>query len=625
MASKRRAARGSDAPLPAVFVPQLATLVDEPPGGDEWLHEIKYDGYRIGCRIDGGEVQLWSRNGKDWTGSFPPVRDAAARLGVRRALLDGEVAVVLPDGRTSFQALQNVFRDGRTAGLTYFVFDLLHLDGEDVGALLLEQRKARLARLVGSDDIIRYSDHVVGNARAVLGEACRRGLEGIVSKLRDASYQPGRSRAWRKTKCVKQQEFVIGGFTDPEGSRSGIGALLLGVRNQRGGLEFAGKVGTGFTHRVALDLRSKLDRLEQRTSPFETVPPGPLGRLAHWVRPSLVADIAFGEWTEDGKLRHGSFRGLRPDKSSAEVVRERPAASDANEVAGVRLSHPDRVLWPDTGLTKLGLARFYEGIADWIVPHVKGRPLTLVRCPDGIAGKCFYMKHSKVWAPPVLRRVRIKEKKKLGEYLIADSLEAVIGLVQMDVLEIHTWNTKADDVERPDRIVLDLDPGPDVRWAQVVEAARLVRSVLQAVGLASFVKTTGGHGLHVVVPLVPERRWDECLAFSRTLAEVLVRQHPRRYTTAYAKAGRERQILIDYLRNNRTNTSVSAFSTRARAGAPVSMPIAWDELGGRLRPNAFTVRNAAGRLRALRDDPWKAYWKTRQRIDARVLEALSAV
>jgi bifunctional non-homologous end joining protein LigD len=642
------------APLPTTFEPQLATLVKEAPEGDAWVHELKYDGYRIGCRVEGDRALLLSRRGKDWTAAFPEVCAAVGRLGVRQALLDGEVAVVLADGRTSFQALQNVFGGGagRRAGMAYFLFDLLHLDGRDLRGLPLEERKAILTSVIAGGrgaPVIRYSEHVVGNGRAFFSHACRMGLEGIISKQRTLPYTGGRTTSWVKTKCIKRQEMVIGGFTDPEGSRSGIGALLVGMNDARGRLAFAGKVGTGFSHKVALDLRRRLDALEQKSCPFDPPPTGWMRGHAHWVRPVLVAEVQFGEMTEDGKVRHASFQGLRADKTAKEVVAEKPVevvaeevpatrvraaartgSSDGSrvEVAGISLSNPDRMMYPDLEVTKLGLARFYENIAEWIVPHVKGRPLTLVRCPKGMVDPdgCQYMKHSGVWAPPALRRVHIPEKKKVGEYLVADHLAGVVALVQMDVLEIHTWNSLAGpDIERPNRLVFDLDPGPDVQWGAVITAARLLRDTLAALGLESFVKTTGGRGLHVVVPLVPERPVDECLAFSRNLSAAIARRDPESYTVAVPKAGRERKILIDYLRNNRTNTSVAAFSTRARPAAPVSVPITWEELSPRLASDHFTMTTLPRRLARLRRDPWASYWKSKQRLTAAILAAAADV
>jgi bifunctional non-homologous end joining protein LigD len=616
----------SPASAPPPYRAQLALLVAEAPEGAGWLHEVKYDGYRIGAAVAGGEVTLWSRRGKDWTAQFPEVAAAVRALPARSALLDGEVAALLPDGRTSFQALQNASAAGARPPLAYFVFDLLHLDGEDLGRLPLAGRKDALHRLLGDGKgIVRFAPHVAGGGAAVFREACRLGLEGIVSKRADQPYRPGRSSGWVKTKCILRQELVIGGFTDPEGAaRDALGALLVG-HHEGGALRFAGKVGTGFTNAQARALRQRLDRLASPECPFTPPPAGWLGRNAHWVRPELVCEVAFTEWTGDGKIRHPSFQGLREDKRADEVVRERAVVGAtqigtatstgsrsrsrsraAIEVGRVRISSADRVVYPDLGLTKSDVARYYEAVAGAMLPHLRGRPLTLFHCPEGLSGECRFMKHSKVWAPAAVRRVRIPEKAKVGEYLVVDTEEALLSVVQMDVLELHTWNSTADRVEEPDRIVLDLDPGPEVPFAEVVLAARLARDALRAIGLAAFLKTTGGAGLHVVAPIVPAP-WQECLGVARALATALSRHDPRRFTTSFARAGRERKILVDYLRNNRTNTSVAAFSTRARPGAPVSVPIAWEELSPGLRPDRYTIRSVPRRLRSLRADPWRGY------------------
>lgn len=627
------------------YKPQLARLVKQAPDGPDWLHEMKYDGYRIGCRIRRGAISLISRNGKDWTAAFPEVVEAARELGVRDALIDGEIAIVLRDGRTSFQELQNAFSGGPRRGLVYFVFDLLHAGGETIAARPLEARKEALLRLVGRPTArarIHYSEHVVGAGPRMFEESCRLGLEGIISKRRDAPYKPGRADTWLKTKCVRRQEFVIGGFTDPEGSRQGIGALLVGVNDAKGRLGFAGKVGTGFTAATARSLRQQLERIEQTTTPFDPKPEGWLGRNAHWVAPKLVGEVAFSEWTTDGRIRHPSFQGLRQDKRPSAVVREyeasppvpvrrwkapraksAPHESSTPEVAGIRITHADRVMYPDAGVTKLDVARMYAAIADWILPHLQDRPLTLVRCPEGIAQGCFYMKHSKVWAPPAVRRVKIQEKTKIGEYLVVDTLPALISLVQMNVLEIHTWNSRVAAIEQPDRLVIDIDPGSHVTWKQVIEAARLVRRLLTDLGLASFVKTTGGRGLHVVVPLRPHADWRQCLDFARGLAAAMVRHDPAMFTTAFAKAGRERRILIDYLRNNRTNTSIAAYSTRGRPGAPVSVPIRWEELRPALDPLQWTFRTVPDRLKRLRKDPWDGYDQARQRLTGSMVSAIA--
>ena len=628
-----RRTRAGVRPPPRRFEPQLARLVPAPPSGDGWVHELKYDGYRIGCRID-GDVQLLTRNGKDWSERFAPIAAAARALRLRSALLDGEVAMVLADGRTSFQALQNPSAPAAAgATLAYFVFDLLALDGEDLTDQPLLERKARLARLLRRAPApLRYADHVDTDGGRALAAACRVGAEGIVSKRADQPYRGGRGPSWLKTKCSARQELVIVGFTEPRGARTGLGALLVATYDADGGLHYAGKVGTGFSQQSATVLRRRLDELERPTSAL-AAPRGALRQRAHWVEPRLVAEVAFTEWTADGKVRHPSFQGLREDKDPRSVRREQPVAAArpasvvpaaavrpsrqgvVDEVAGVRLSHPDRVLWPDLGVTKAELARYYEAVAEWMLPHLEGRPLTLVRCPDGIAGSCFFMKHSRGWAPPGLRRVDIREQHKTGEYLIADSAAALVALVQLNVIELHTWNATVADLERPDRIVIDLDPGPEVGWTAVIAAAKVVHQGLTALDLPSFLKTTGGRGLHVVVPLRPHADWTACLDFARRFAEIIAATDPRRLTTAFAKRGREKQILIDYLRNNRTNTSVAAYAARARPGAPISMPLAWSELRPGGGPPHYTVRNALQRLRRLGTDPWHEYGASATRLE----------
>jgi bifunctional non-homologous end joining protein LigD len=653
--------------MPRIGSAQQPTLVTSPPSGDTWLHEMKFDGYRVLARASGKNVRLLSRNGSDWTKRLSGVARGVASLGAD-VVLDGEVAVLRADGTTSFQDLQAALGEG-DEGIVYFVFDLLYWDGYDLTRAPLEARKEALAALLEgatrkSASILRYSQHVLGRGEDFFRNACGMSLEGVVSKRRDAPYEPGRSRTWLKVKCVKEQEVVVGGYTEPSGSRTGIGALLVGV-HEGDRLRYAGKVGTGYTRKILEDLRRRLGALERAQSPFDGRIPG--AAKAHWVSPRLVAQVRFSEWTRDGRLRHPSFEGLRLDKKPAEVVREVPrptkaVAEDAPEkaeaavassgprksrraaaassgprkiarrrpiapvraarsqqaeaqVGGVRITHPSRVIDPASGLTKEDIARYYEAVADRILPHLKDRPLTLVRCPEGVGTTCFYSKHAgRVSVSPALRRVKIREKTKTDEYLIADTKEALLGLVQMGVLEIHTWNARYEELEAPDRIVLDLDPGPGVSWARVIEAALELREALSEHGLTSFLKTTGGKGLHIVAPLAPSPRagWDACFAFARDLAQEAARKSPRAYVTVLSKAEREDRILIDYLRNNRGATSVAAYSTRARANVPVSAPVGWEELGPRLKPDAFTVKNLARRLASVRRDPWAGYDGVRQ-------------
>ena len=617
--------------LPAWVAPQLATLVAAAPAGDEWLHEVKLDGYRILARIARGRARLLTRNRQDWTDHFPAVAAAAAALPVKEALLDGEVVALDRAGVSSFQALQEG-AEGRS--LAYVVFDLLFLDGRDLRARPLLERKKALARLLrGRRGRIRYAEHVRGSGPQEYARACRNGLEGIVSKRASAAYSAGRSQTWLKVKCVARQEFVIGGYTDPEGARTELGSLLLGVHDRAGRLLYAGRVGTGFTQATLADLGARLRRLARRTSPFAPEGPRPPARAAHWVEPVLVGEVAFTEWTRDGLLRHPAFEGLREDKPAAQVVREAPRAAPARRiaggsaapvaVAGVRLTHPDRVLYREQAITKLGLARYYEAVAEHIVPHVAARPLSLVRCPEGQGGQCFYQKHAGPGLPAEVKRVRIRERGgATAAYPYVDDLPGLVALVQIGVLELHPWNARVGRLERPDRLVLDLDPAPGVPWERVVEAARAIREMLAGLDLVSFVKTTGGKGLHVVAPIRPTG-WDTLHAVGEAVGAALVRRAPDRYTVSSLKAARRGRIFVDFLRNTRGATAVAAYSPRARPDAPVSTPLAWSELDGDARPGDFTVATVPRRLAARRTDPWTGFFSVDQSITARTARALA--
>jgi len=622
--------------LPAWVAPQLATLVSQPPVGDAWVHEVKLDGYRILARIDHGRARLLTRNRLDWTDHFPAIAEAAAALPVKEALLDGEVVVFDAAGVSSFQALQQAAESGRA--LTYVAFDVLCLDGRDLRGEPLIARKKVLARLLrGRRGRVRYSEHFDAPGQEVYERACKMALEGIVCKRKDGPYVSGRSQSWLKVKCMARQEFVIGGFTDPEGARADFGSLLLGVHESDGRLVYAGKVGTGFTNATLATLGKQLRRLEQRASPFDPGGPRPPGRGAHWVKPTLVGEVAFTEWTRDGLLRHPSFQGLRGDKPATQVVRERSHApgppavrrisggSDAPvQVAGVRLTHPDRVLYAEQAITKLALARYYETIEDWIVPHVASRPLSLVRCPEGQRGQCFYQKHVGAGMPEQVERVRIREGGgATAWYPYVNDLAGLVALGQIGVLEIHPWGARVGRVERPDRLVLDLDPAPGVAWARVVEGALTVRALLDDLGLVSFVKTTGGKGLHVVAPLRPESGWEALRSLGERIGAEMVRRAPDRYTINPLKAARRGRIFVDYLRNTRGATSVAAYSPRARPGAPVSTPLGWKELAGNVRPDDLTLVTVPKRLQALRKDPWADFLSVDQAITARTAAPLA--
>lgn len=654
------------APMPAWIEPQLATLSKQPPEGDRWLHEIKFDGYRIIAKVERGKAQLWSRNQLDWTVRFKPIADDLGKLPVEQALLDGEVVALDVHGVSSFQSLQNVLKERRAGGLVYQAFDLLYLDGYDLRQVVLEDRKRLLAQLIAEGKPgrrIQYTEDFEGDGGAFFHQVCRLGLEGIVSKNRSRPYFPGRSAEWLKTKCVAREEFVIGGFTEPSGSRRGLGALLVGYYDARGKLRYAGRVGTGFSEKLLGELRKRLDALERKTSPFDEFGPGRPPRGTHWVDPTLVAQVEFTQWTRDGILRNPSFQGLREDKPAREVRRDvaieaangddpnsaangkakrrnaksksakpttttradkaEPNVADTESkglVAGIQLTHPDKVLYPELGITKLGLAGYYLQAADWMLPYVAARPLTLVRCPAGQAGKCFFQKHVGPGLPANLRSVAIAEKDKVGQYVVVDDVAGLVSLVQMGALEIHMSAAREDDFERPDMLIFDLDPDPTVAWPEVIRAAREMRAFLEDLGLRSFVKTTGGKGLHVVAPVRRRHEWPALKQFAKDVAERVAGQAPDRYLTNMSKAARQGKIFIDYLRNERNATSVAPFSTRAKPTAPVSTPVDWDELTPTVTSDYFNVSNLPGRLAKLERDPWADFFKLRRSITAAMIK-----
>jgi bifunctional non-homologous end joining protein LigD len=619
--------------LPADPRPQLATAADQAPEGPDWLHEIKYDGYRLLARIRGGDVRLSTRNGLDWTAKFPALARHFGALPVAAALIDGELVHVEVDGTTDFGHLQDAIATGHTEALVFYAFDLLHCDGWDLTAAALEDRKAALAALVPAqaDGTLRYSDHQVGRGPDFLRHACGYRLEGIVSKRRDSPYRAGRHAGWLKIKCASREEFVIIGFSEPAGGRRGLGALVLGYYDRRGGLHYAGRVGTGFSDARLLDLRARLDRLVRTERPVKELPKGAVVRGVHWTEPALVAEIRYGSWTTDAVLRHATFLGLREDKSARKVVRDMPSpvptqqpakpvalasiARDGSTVFdGVRLTHADRVIYPDQGFTKLDLARYYADVADWALPHLSHRPLSLVRAPTGVSGEQFFQKHSGASVPEAVSRIEID-----GEtHLAVEDLARLLSLVQIGVLEIHPWGSTVDKVETPDRITFDLDPDVGLPWPRVTEAALEVRDELAGFGLQSFAKTTGGKGLHVVVPLTPRLGWEEVKGFTKAVADNMAARHPQRYTANQSKRARHDRIYIDYLRNTRGATAIGAYSTRARPGATVSTPLSWDEVEAGTRPEGFNAATVPTRLAGLKSDPWAEIGKIRQTITAAV-------
>jgi bifunctional non-homologous end joining protein LigD len=637
--------------MPKELKSQLATPVDKAPEGSEWLHEIKYDGYRLLARVEGGKVRLITRGGLDWTTKFPALARRLGELGLDSALIDGELVHLEPDGTTSFSGLQDAISSGRTDALNFFAFDLLYRDGWDLTGAALEDRKAALAEIIPPEaqGMLRYSDHQIDRGPDVLRQASRLGLEGIVSKRRTDPYRPGRNRSWLKVKCRNREEFVIVGFTDPDGGREGFGALLAGYYDPEGNLRYSGRVGTGFNAASLIELRQRLEALT-RSDPPVVLPKGVSPKGVHWVEPRLVAEVEFADWTADAIRRQASFQGLREDKDAREVVYERQSRTAAAPSAalkktaaqpkqagpkeaepaqpqrardgslmfeGVRLTHPDRVLYSGTTLTKLDIARYYAAVSDWALPHLSHRILTLVRSPAA-GQKTFYQKHIDAGAPAAIKRLELGEEAGPESYPYIEDSPGLIGLVQMGVLEIHPWGSRIEKLEMPDRATFDLDPDEDLPWQRVAEAAVDVREALLRVGLKSFAKTTGGKGLHVVVPLTPRLGWDEVKAFAKWVADSFVTQRPEDFTANMAKKARQGRIYIDYLRNGRGATAVAAYSPRARPGAPVSTPLSWEEVENGIRPGGLTVETVPNRVAGLASDPWAEMGAVRQSIGAAV-------
>lgn len=597
--------------LPGFIPPMLAKLVKSTPGDDRWLHEIKFDGYRIQAQVQDGKAQLFTRSGYDWTNRFGDrLTKALASLPAHQMVLDGEIVVENADSSADFSALQADLSEGRNDRMLYYVFDLLHLDGRDLTALPLVERKRLLATLAAkAKDPIRLSEHLDDRGEIVLRHACRLGLEGVISKLRDSPYRSGRSPAWVKSKCSARQEFVIGGFVPSSASARAIGSLVLGVFDGDH-LRPVGRVGTGFSVAEAEGLMSRLKTLEVARSPFHPDLKGADRRGVRFVSPDLVAEVDFRAWTGDGNLRHASFRGLREDKPAREVVGEGlPEASTAGPQPKrrIKLTNPDRVYWPDAGVTKADLADYFDAVWPWIRPHVTGRPLALLRCPDGIGGQQFFQKHEwKGMNAAILRVQDPAQPKDVPSIAIAD-LDGLIALAQSAALEIHPWGSTLAQWERPDRIVIDLDPGDGIEWSDLVTAAEDVRDRLRDAGLAAFAKTSGGKGLHVVAPLTPKADWPVVKTFCRDFARKMASDQPDRYVATITKSKRRGKILIDYLRNQRGATAVVAYSTRARPGAQVSAPLTWDELAAGAKPADFTVQSMPRRLQSLRQDPWDGF------------------
>jgi bifunctional non-homologous end joining protein LigD len=649
--------------LPKTQAPQLASLAEKPPAGDEWLSEIKLDGYRLLIWLRNGKVTLRTRRGLDWTDRLPAVARAVARLPVATALLDGELVALKGDGSSSFPDLQAALSAGRDRDLFFFMFDLLHVDGWDLRPCALSDRKAVLEGLTDWSGLLRYSGHIAGQAEQVRRNACEMKLEGIIAKRATASYRPGRGGDWLKVKCLGREEFIVLGWTLPAGTRTGFGALHLGYYDPKGTLQYAGGVGTGYSERELTALRTRLDALAVDAPPELLAAGDPLERSIRWVRPKLIAEVQYMAWSGAGRVRHAVFLGLREDKTAKEVVRDRSdpeaerwavtqksapdgrasrgpmkfaipprqpfgnlpvadvkvpkmtggrivvaKAPKRNAVAldGVEITHPDRPLWP--GITKQDLAEYWEAVAAHALPGLAKRPLAIVRCPEGIGGEHFFQKNGHGYLPHQIREGRAGGQ----PFLVIDDVSGLVALAQMSAIELHPWGATEEDPTHPDRVVFDLDPGEGVAFGTVVKAAQEVRARLEQLGLACFCRTTGGKGLHVVVPLTPRASWDEVKPWCRAFAELMSQEAPEKYLPTVSKADRKGRILIDWLRNGLGATAVSSFCPRARPEAGVATPLRWEEVTAKLNPGTFTVGTVPDRVKRLKKGAWEGFDAVKQ-------------
>jgi len=611
------------APLPAKLEPQLATLVATPPAGD-WIVETKFDGYRLMARIDKGKAKLITRGGHDWTDKMKPLAAAIEALGMNSAWLDGEIVVMGKDGLPEFNALQNAIDNAASEAIEYFVFDLPFHGGRDLRKVPLAARRALLASLLDErpSNRIRLSQAFPASPAQMLEAARQMQLEGIIVKRPDAPYVSQRSVTWLKIKCTLRQEFVICGFSERSGARGEVGSLFLGTY-ERGVLTYAGNVGTGWNARTARDLHARLAAIETKTPTLsiEATTPGRWSRRSaggeRWVRPELVAEVSFREWTPDGHVRHAVFVALRLDKPAREVTREvaqAPATGTAlAPAASIKVTNPERVIDPSTGTTKVMLVRYYESIAERMLPHLADRPVSLVRAPEGMSGELFFQKHPETRMPG-LRELDSKLWPGHAALLAVDTQDALVSAAQMNTIEFHTWNSTAKKIDQPDRIVFDLDPGEGVSWPHVQEAAFLMRAMLDELGLASWLKTSGGKGLHVVVPIVPKLGYDVVKAFSQAVVAHLAKTIPARFVARSGGANRIGRIYVDYLRNGHGQTTAAAFSARARPGLGVSMPVAWEQLMVLKGGAQWTIATAREYLSFEQRDPWAEYWTTRQTL-----------
>ena len=611
----RVAVTGKD-PWPDFIPPQLPRLVTDPPPEDgRWIHEMKFDGYRIQAHLKNGICSFFTRNALDWSNSFPHLLHGVEQLEVKNAIFDGEIVALSEEGKSDFQGLQNSLKSKKDRGLVYYVFDILYLNGKDLRDLPLSERKDILKQVLrGAPKNIIMSDHFDTSAADFFAVSCEHQLEGIISKQADAPYSSGRNDLWVKVKCSARQEFVIGGWTDPQGGRTGLGALLLGVFED-GKLRYAGRVGTGFDRETLQYIRKVLKPLEIKDSPFEVNSPKGKNADTHWVNPEKVCEVSFAQWTSEGILRHPVFVGMREDKPAKDIGMEKPNKTRGKLKLAREISSPEKVLFKKEGKTKKDVAEYYQAVAKAMLPYMEDRPLSLVRCPNGSEGTCFFQKHFTGNVPESFNTFPVKEDEGEGIYLAIDSVDGLLELVQLNAFEIHAWNTHKDDYMHPDQIVMDFDPGPGVPWSEVVDAAFELKEMLDDLELQSFVKLTGGKGIHVHIPVMPLYDWDQIKSFSQSLALELVTRNPKKYVANMAKKLRNKKIFVDYLRNGYGATAVVPYSLRARASTAVALPLEWSELKKVKDPQEFTMDKALKKIKSRKKDPWAGMLKLKQRIN----------
>ena len=611
---------GKRGKLPAVIEPELTTLVEAPPSSANWIHEVKFDGYRIGGRIENGKAKLITRSGLDWTRKFPAIAKALEKAKVKSGWLDGEIVVPDENGLSSFSGLQRALSEGDDRNMVFYLFDLPYLNGQDLRDLPLIQRKQLLRDTLfakKANGALAYSEHHEAEGDAFYRAACNMALEGVVSKRKDSPYRSGRGRDWVKSKCIDRDEFVVGGYT-PSRTGRGIGSLLVGHYDGKR-LVYDGRTGTGFGAKEALALEKALRSRQVDEAPFDKMERAHKAR-AQWVKPELVAEVGYRGRSSDGLLRQASYQGLREDKPARQIVHDDRSArsSSADDmVAGVKITHPARVIDPTTGTTKIDIARYYERVAETLLLDMGDRPVAVVRNPDGITGESFFQRHPQQTLKGRISTVKDPEDKE--ELLVVRNVKDLITLVQFGALEIHPWQTHIDKLDKADRFILDLDPAPDVPFAAVTLAAKLVRRRLDDLGLKSVVKTTGGKGLHVIVPLRPAARWPVAKGFAKAIADSLARDEPKIFIAKASKAARKGRIYVDYLRNDRGSTAVGAYCVRARQGLPVAMPLDWSQVTERLQPADFTIETVD---KVALPKEWRAARGWRQGLDAKRLKAV---